>query len=601
MLLKKFPIRASGTLSKVPAVGRFPLRRTGLAAALLCGLGAVHSAHAAPPAEWAKGRVIVQARAGLSEAEVGKIAGTHGGKPRRIGKSDLYIIDLPASASETAVHNLLAHNPKFKFAELDGKLAPTLVTNDPYLGSQWHLTKINAGVAWDSSTGAGITVAILDSGILSSHPDLAPILVPGWNFVDNNNNLTDVTGHGTTVAGAAAAIANNGLGVSGVAGSAKIMPLRVADATGYAYYSTVAQAVTHAADNGARVANASYGGIYASAAVQSAAQYLKGKGGLLVVSAGNSAANDGAPATSTMIPVSATDGNDARASWSSFGSYVALSAPGVGIWTTNVNGSYSSASGTSFSAPITAGTIALVMSVKPTLSAAQVESILYSTAVDLGTAGRDIYFGHGRINAAAAVAAAMATTASDTQAPAVSIAAPLANSTASGLANVDVTASDNVGVTRVDLKVNGVTVATDTSSPFQFSWDTTSLSNGMASVVAVAYDAAGNAKSSTAVSVNVANNLVADTTAPVVAIKNPVNGSKVTGTVAVSVAASDNNGAAGITQKLYVNGALAASATGATLAYKWNTIKLKAGLYTLQAEAVDAAGNKSVNVVQVSK
>ena len=186
----------------------------------------MHLAHAAQPSVWAKGRVIVQARAGLSEAEVGKAAAAHGGKPRRIGKTDLYIIDLPANASETAVQNLLAHNPKFKFAELDGKLAPALVTNDPYLGSQWHLTKINAVTAWDSSTGTGITVAILDSGILSTHPDLAPILVPGWNFVDNNSNLTDVTGHGTGVAGAAAAIANNGVGVSGVAGNAKIMPLK---------------------------------------------------------------------------------------------------------------------------------------------------------------------------------------------------------------------------------------------------------------------------------------------------------------------------------------------------------------------------------------
>lgn len=569
-----------------------------VAASGVAGAGASH-AQSAP--DWAKGRLLVMPRAGLSDVEFDKIAKTHGGNARRVGKSELRIIDLPANASETAVLAKLAHHPQLKFAELDRRIPADLAVNDPYVGSEWHLPAINATNAWDTSQGSGITIAILDSGVLPTHPDLAPKLVPGWNFYDNNSNTADVFGHGTSVAGAAAAITNNGAGVSGIAGAAKIMPIRVSDSTGYAYYSAIAQGVTFAADNGARVANASFSGVYTSAAVQSAASYLKSKGGLLIVSAGNSGVDDGSPASTTMIPVSATDSADAKASWSSYGQYVAVAAPGVGIWTTGSDGGYRSASGTSFSAPITAGVVALMMAAKPTLSAAQVESLLYSTAVDLGTAGRDTYFGYGRVNASAAVAAASTTVAADTQAPSVAIAAPLGSTSISGLAVVDVSASDNVGVTRVELRVNGSTVATDTAAPYQFSWDTTKLTNGAATLVAYAYDAAGNSRASSSVAVNIANSVAADTTPPVVAISNPVNGSKVSGNVQIKVAASDDSGAAALKQALYINGQLITSASGGSLSYTWNTRKASPGSYTIQATATDAAGNKSSMSVQVSR
>ena len=301
-----------------------------------------------------------------------------------------------------------------------------------------------------------------------------------------------------------------------------------------------------------------------------------------------------------------------RASWSSFGNYVALSAPGVGIWTTSSDGTYRAASGTSFSAPITAGVAAVVMAAEPSLSSAQVEDLLYATAQDLGTPGRDIYFGHGRIDASAAVTAAAGTVAADTQAPTVSIAAPLDGASVSALTTVDVDASDNVGVTKVVLQVNGSTVATDTARPYQFSWDTAAFANGGANVVAVAYDAAGNTKASASVAVSVANTVVvnpppppppvaADTTPPVVAVVNPGNGKRVSGKVLVSTSASDNAGASGIKQTLYINGKLVASGSGSSLSYNWNTRKVSSGSHTIQAVAQDAAGNTTTAAVQVSK
>ncbi len=556
-----------------------------------------------PASEWARGRVLVQGRAGLSDQALDGIVKPHGGKARRVGRSDLHVVDLtPGRTSEPELVSLLSRHPQLKFAELDRRVASAFVSNDAYLGSAWHLSRIGADLAWDSTLGAGITIAILDSGVLATHPDLS--LVPGWNFVDNNADTADVNGHGTTVAGAAAAIINNGLGVVGVAGGARVMPIRVADSSGYAYYSTIASGVTYAADRGVRIANASFAGVYASAAVQSAGQYLKTRGGLLVVAAGNSASNDGTAATSSLIPVSATDAYDALASWSSFGSYVAVAAPGVGIWTTGMDGGYRAASGTSYASPITAGVLALMMAARPTLGAAQIESLLYSSAVDLGAAGRDVQFGYGRVNAHAAVSAALGsanTVSSDTEAPAVMITAPLGGSTVSGLVAVDVAASDNVGLSRVELRVNGGLVATDTVSPFQFSWDSTSVPNGGATLVAQAYDAAGNSRASSSLSVNVSNGVVADTKAPVLAIVKPVSDSKVTGTVGISLSASDNSGAAGIKLVLYVDDKVVASGTGASLNYNWNTRKATAGSHTIRAIAQDAAGNLSSTSIMVTK
>ncbi len=559
-------------------------------------------------ASFARGRILVQPRAGLPEEALAAIVSVHNGRAKKIGQSDLYVVEVPAATEQAAVAKL-QHNPHLKFAELDRYLEATSVPNDPYYGSQWHLPKIGAPTAWGIAQGAGVTVAILDSGA-NLHPDLAGQLVPGWNFWDNNSDTTDLTGHGTKILGVGAAVSNNGTGVAGLATQAKFMPVRITEPTvGGTYDSYLIQGIVYAADNGVRLANASFRNVMGSAAKIEAAQYMRNKGGLVTVTSGNDGADMGYTATPSMIQVGATDRNDLRPIFSSYGNFVDVAAPGVDIWTTTKEGDYAAPQGTSLSAPIVAGVLALMMSANPALSNVEIENLLFTSAVDIGEPGKDIYSGYGRVDATAAVQAALnATPAADTQAPTAAITSPDNGATVSSLVPINVSAADNVGVTHVALIVNGTTVATEISPPYTFTWDSKGTANGTAYLVAQAFDAAGNRATSTAVSVTVSNNATpppptTDITAPVVKIVNPVSGN-VSGTVTITVNASDDSGAAGIQLAIYVDGAFKASGSGNTLSMSWNTRgKGMTGSHTITATARDAAGNvsSSSNTVNVVK
>jgi thermitase len=441
----------------------------------------------------AKGRILVGA---ALEADVSK----HG-KSRALGAGN-HVVEVPAGTERAAVARLKDANG-VRFAELDCIAKPALTPNDPYFSIAWHLSKIGAPGAWDLSIGTGVTVAILDTGVDSAHADLSARMAPGWNFYDNNADTSDVHGHGTGVAGAAAATLNNGAGVASVAGGANIMPVRIADANAWAYWSTTAQALTWVADQGVRVANISYVGVAGSSSVRSAAQYMQSKGGLVVVAAGNNNRDEGISPTTTMIPVSATDSADLKASFSSWGDFVAMSAPGVGIWTTVRGGSYQTWQGTSLASPVTAAVVALMMAVNPALSGAQVEQLLYGSAVDLGEPGRDPVFGHGRVDAAAAVYAALGMSppppppSGDTTPPTVNIVAP-SWANVSGTVKVYARANDNnglVGLT-MELRIDGVLVAsTIGTGTLSFSWNTRTYSLGSHTIIVTATDAAGNTAS----------------------------------------------------------------------------------------------------------
>ncbi len=556
--------------------------------------GAAGDANAEPPQ-----RLILQPRAGLGDAGLQRLLRPHGGGMlRRIGRSELRIVELPRGVAARTVAERLRRSPHVEIAEVDRRVPPAATAvDDPYAGSQWHLGRIEAPQAWDRARGDGVRIAIVDTGVDGDHPDLASRLLPGWNFHDGNADTEDVHGHGTAVAGTAAAAMNDGKGVAGVAGRAQIVPVRVAAPDGQAYWSTIAQGIVWAADQGARVANVSYA-VTGSASVRSAADYMRSKGGLVVVGAGNGGALEDTPATASMITVAATDSSDRRASWSSHGGFVTLSAPGAGIWTTSRGGGWGAASGTSFSSPVVAGAAALVFSARPELTPAEAEALLVSTAADLGAAGFDIEHGWGRVDAGAAVRAAIdADLQADTQAPRVAVTRPLGAATVSGWVPIDVTAIDDRGIARVELRVGGRTVATDTTAPFAFSWDSTQVTNGGVQITAVAVDTAGRTATSAPVAVTVGN--AADAVAPSVRIDNPREGALVSGRLEIAVSASDDRGSAGLTQTLAINGRVVATASGGLLAYTWNLRRVPAGRYTIEAVARDAAGNTATRSVTV--
>ncbi|WAR46617.1 S8 family serine peptidase [Methylomonas rapida] len=552
---------------------------------------------------WKSGQILVKPKAGLSDEEFDKVLkGNQGKVKEKIGKLRVHIISVPENAEE-AVVKALSKNPRIEFAELDMAVEMSAtVPNDPKYASAWHLPKIQVTNAWDVSKADGINIAILDTGVDAAHPDLAAKLIPGWNAVDGGADTSDINGHGTAVAGTAAALTNNAAGVAGIAWNANIIPVRITnDPTGYAYFSDITRGLSWAADNGADVANISFG-VSNSSTVSTAAQYLRSKGGVVVTAAGNSGVDPAYADNPYMISVSATDSKDAKASWSNYGAYVDVAAPGVSILTTSRGGAYGNWNGTSFSSPATAGVVALIMAANPNLTPDEVEKVLEASAVKVAGVDFHPYFGYGRVDAAAAVQLALNTTAADTQAPNVAIFSPNAGTVVNGLVQVDVSAADNVSVDAVSFYANGKLVGTDDIAPYQFSWDTTAMADGTVSLTATATDGAGNEGASTAVSVTVQNQaakIVADQAPPTVAISNPSNAAKVSGIVPVAVAANDDVAVAKV--QLYIDGKLVSSTTNKTLTYNWNTKKVAAGSHAIKAVATDTASKTSEMAITVTR
>lgn len=545
-----------------------------------------------PERKFVKGELLIRFKDGVSKENQDKALQEGNAKIKdEISQLRIKRISVPEQTQDK-VREALSHNPNVEFVENNALAEAAVLPNDPSYGSQWHFAKISAPQGWDVSTGdAAVPVTICDTGVDLTHPDLAGKLLPGYNFYDNNTNNADVQGHGTAVAGSAAAISNNGSGVAGVAWTNPIIPVRIADPTAWATYSAMAQCVTYGVDHGSRVINISYGGTSSSTTLQSAVDYAWSKNALVFASAGNSANNTPMypAATNKVIGVTATNSSDNKASFSSFGTWVDIAAPGENIYTTSRGGGYGGHSGTSFASPITAGLAALVMSVNPKLSNQEAYDLLISNSDDLGAVGFDEYFGYGRINVARILTAAKNyVPQADSTTPNVAITVPTANATVSALTAVTATASDNVGVTKTELYKDGTLFATDTVSPYTFSWDTTKDANGAHSLQVKAYDAAGNVGSSTNVSVT-ANN-IADIVAPAVTVTSPLQGAVIAGKTALTVSAraTDNIGVATLSLKL--DGKVIKSCVAATCSQRVNA-KIASGVHSVTAEAVDGAGN----------
>ena len=281
--------------------------------------------------------------------------------------------------------------------------------NDPLLAQQWGIFAIGADRVWATTTGIGVIVAVVDSGS-GPHPDLAENLLPGRSFFglveSQDGSDIDASGHGTHVAGIIASAANNGIGGSGVAPNAQLLPIKVLDQAGQGDARDVAAGVRYAADNGAKVINLSLGGATESSSLTQAITYANDKGALVVAAAGNGGANDKPkwPASLDLtLAVTAVDQSNGATSFGQRGEYIDIAAPGTGIVST-VKGDYGASSGTSMAAGFVAGAAALLFAAEPRVTNTQVRDILLRTATDIGEPGRDLTFGVGLINMVAALA-----------------------------------------------------------------------------------------------------------------------------------------------------------------------------------------------------
>ena len=293
------------------------------------------------------------------------------------------------------------------YVELDGRVEALQQT------LPWGIDRIDAEHVHPYNKGAGVKIAIIDTGIRLNHPDLE---VAGHvTFVTGTASGDDDHGHGTHVAGIAAA-RDNAIGVIGVAPEARLYAVKVLDSRGSGYWSDVVKGIEWAVDNGMDIINMSLGSSSGSTSLERACNNAYQAGVLLVAAAGNSGRSWSTSDTivypakyASVIAVGATDSSDKRASWSSTGPALELTAPGVGIQSTYHNGAYATSSGTSMASPHVAGTAALIIASGITDDngngriSDEVRLRLQETAIDLGPAGRDREYGYGLVHAAAAV------------------------------------------------------------------------------------------------------------------------------------------------------------------------------------------------------
>ncbi|TWT45521.1 Thermophilic serine proteinase precursor [Phycisphaerae bacterium RAS1] len=335
---------------------------------------------------------------------------------RRLDRT--FVIEVPAGSDTAAFAAELALAPGVEQAELDGLggIAST-IPNDPNFAVQWGLDNtgqlggvpdadLDVPETWDYTTGAAtVTIAIVDTGVQADHPDLAGKVLPGWNTYNNNSDTTDPHGHGTFVAGVAAAIGNNGVGVAGMNWNARILPVRCVSPAGSGTESQCAAAIVWATDNGADVISMSLQYYSGTALLRDAVAYAYDSGVLPIAAAGNGQGPIVAfPARfPKCMAVSATNRNDALWPGSNYGPEMDVSAPGQEVYSLWKNSGYQLLSGTSMATPHVSGLASLLLSIDPSLLPVELESALISTVTDLGPEGFDDEFGWGRVNALAAV------------------------------------------------------------------------------------------------------------------------------------------------------------------------------------------------------
>lgn len=378
------------------------------------------------PVEFKPGEILVKLETGIASAVIDDLLVKHQAVfLRTLYNSDVQVWQVK-EGSELSIVEALNAEAAVVYAEPDYRYWALLTPNDPGYGQQWAHPLMGSTSGWDITTGnASIVIAIIDTGIDENHPDLAAKVVSGYDAVDDDNNPHDGHGHGTHVAGIAAAIGNNGVGVAGLDWQARIMGVRVLNNNGSGYTSDIVDGINWAYQHGAKVLNMSLGGPAYSSAMQDAVNAAHASGSLVVAAMGNdSSSTPSYPAAyNNVMAVAATNPSDLRSYYSNYGSHCDIAAPGGemnylhdpdGIYSTmptywvTMNGlgysmNYDFLQGTSQATPYVSGLAALIWSVAPTLTPDQVQSTIQSTAVDLGSPGWDQYYGYGRINVQAAL------------------------------------------------------------------------------------------------------------------------------------------------------------------------------------------------------
>lgn len=275
--------------------------------------------------------------------------------------------------------------------------------DDPRFGEQWGLTKARFPGAWNDELGTGAKIAIVDSGVDQNHPDIGKIAAQR-DFVEGDLLADDDNGHGTQVAGIAAALTNNGEGVAGACPECDLLVAKVVGPKGETTDSKIVAGIDWSVENGADVVNLSLSGPGDSSVLKTAVNNASASGAVVVAAAGNKGTTrrQYPAAYPAAIAVSATTAKDRLARFSSYGSWVDLAAPGTGILSTLRGGDYGKNSGTSMSTPFVSALAGLLAS-EGVYTADQIRHRMEATAIDLGPASDDPYYGHGRINAGGAV------------------------------------------------------------------------------------------------------------------------------------------------------------------------------------------------------
>ena len=504
-------------------------------------LSAQSVAIAGSPSNIRRGHVLVRFKATPGQDVLNQLDTAFGAKVvGRIDKIGVTHLHAPPEAG-LALLGHLRKRPDVEFAEFDSTVqailqpntsAPaTFQPNDPYYSTmyfsshygnvdQWGPPAVSAPAAWEVTLGdPSIVIGIVDTGVDDSHPDLASKIVGEYSYV---GSIHDGFGHGTHVAGIAAAATNNVVGVAGMCPNCGILSVKVLNDQGSGYISDVASGVIYAASHGARVISLSLGGSGRSSTLQSALAYAVANNALPVCAMGNNGSNSNTPEPGywhDCLSVIATDQNGAKASFSNYGIKADVAAPGVAILSTmptypvtlttsyGYRTNYDALSGTSMATPMVSGIAGLVLSENPSLTPTQVAGIIMASSGNGVSWTSNLAFGV--VNAYKAVSSAIH---SDYVAPVPNLVSPIEGATVSGLVTFQAAPTDNTTVHHVDIVQNGTRfMQVLTGSTWTVSWPSTTVFNSSVSVSASAVDVFGNTSAPESRDFSIQNTLVTQT------------------------------------------------------------------------------------------